>query len=265
MQIILCEDDSMFHGGVPTLVVIMVTFDNGKTKRLPYPADRTISALYEDLKAIADQVHDGSVVTPQEDIDPFKDSHRVSVKPTLKNKPSIPKVDKSNVIEKEDFVTLVRLDEGRSKDASCDLVLGGEYRVIKVYQTGITKPGDNHITHIANGYDVVDDSSPRPERTRVFPHEVTLVRKRNPPLEKEVGKFEEILHCPLCDAMNACVLEGDRFKAICESCQNDIDIQRIIKPCPSEKCKNDVSLFDVGDKFKGVCNKCKSVAEVEYA
>ena len=56
MQISLQEDDSMFHGGTPQLVVLVVKFDNGNTKRIPYEACKTIASLYQDLYAIAPQV-----------------------------------------------------------------------------------------------------------------------------------------------------------------------------------------------------------------
>ncbi len=51
MQIQLCEDDGIFHDGVPTMVVLLVKFDDGKVKRIPYPAEKSISALYQDLNS----------------------------------------------------------------------------------------------------------------------------------------------------------------------------------------------------------------------
>ena len=56
MQITLCEDDSLFFDGIPQNVVIVVKFDDGKTRRFPYSAEKSISALYQDLKSIIPQV-----------------------------------------------------------------------------------------------------------------------------------------------------------------------------------------------------------------
>lgn len=262
MQILLREDDGLFFGGIPRNVILEVTFDDGKKIRVPYSAEKSISALYEDLSSIAPQIKESTLDIPEEVVSPPEDfKHPLNVNKDHSREVS---KDRSNVIEREDFVTLTRLDEGRDKGATCDLILGNEYRVLKVYSTGITKPGENKITQIVNAYDVVDDSAARPERTRVFPHEVVLSRKRNTPPPLAPVKIEEILACPVCQDHNVCILEGDTFKGLCESCQNDISIKRLIKKCTGKKCGNEVALFDNGTNFKGICNKCRKFAEVEY-
>lgn len=272
MQITLCEDDGIFFDGVPRNVIILVKFDDGKQKRLPYPADKSISALYEDLNAIAPKVADQPLMTLPDRMEEAVDES-FSPKPKRPTLPPPPAehtykqpatVDKSNVIEKEDIVTLIRLDEGRSKDATCDLVVGSDYRVICVISTGVTLPGDNNITKIAQGYDVVNDKSQRPERTRVFPHEVVLKSKRQSPIIKKELTVSEILDCPLCATQNDLVLEGNAFKGVCVHCRADINIERIIKKCLTDKCGNDVSCLDVGGLYKGKCNKCLSELEVPY-
>lgn len=273
MQITLCEDDGIFFGGIPKNVVIVVKFDDGKTKRLPYPADKSISNLYEDLAAISTSASVGPLASSEMvimDDEPIK-AHEASSRPTNANKghssevPALPFVNKSNIIEKEDIVTLVKLDEGRNKDASCDLVVGGEYRVIKVIAVGVTLPGKDSITQMVQGYDVVSDSSDRPERTRVFPHEVQLLRKRNPPPVKDKGKVEEILKCPTCQEPNACYLDGTAFKGECVSCHNPIEIKRLIQKCATDKCGNDVALFEIEGTYHGTCTKCKGHMGVEHA
>lgn len=273
MQITLCEDDGVFHGGIPTMVVLMVKFDNGSTKRLPYPADKSISNLYEDLAAIAPQAsvshYAGSEMVMMDD-EPIK-AHEASSSPANANKGHSSEVTATlvyvnpNIIEKEDIVTLIKIDEGRNKDATCDLVVGGEYRVIKVFNVGVTLPGKDSITKMVQGYDVVSDSSDRPERTRVFPHEVQLLRKRTPPPPKEQSKIEEILNCPTCQEPNACYLDGAAFKGECVSCHNPIEIKRMIVRCATDKCGNDVALFEKDGQFLGTCNKCKSHVEVADA
>lgn len=280
MQIILCEDDSMFHDGVPTLVVLVVKFDDGKQKRIPYPADRTISALYEDLQSIAPQVAQGPTVPVEEELygesphltEFLKSKVQITgkaIEENIKVHP-VPKrsVDKSNIIEKEDIVTLVKLDEGRNKDATCLLIVGQEYRVISVASDNITMPGHNDVTRVVRGYDVVDDQADRQERTRVLPNEVALARKRTAPVIAKVIAIEEILNCPACNVANSLVLDGSEFKGTCVACLQDIAISRIIKKCQTDSCRKvgwDVSCVDIGGKYQGKCNKCQDTIEVPYA
>lgn len=268
MQITLCEDDSMFHDGVPTLVVLFIKFDDGKQKRIPYPADRTISALYQDLQSIAPQV----ATLPQQEIENPELKNLLEI--VLSNKinstgvlAAIPRVDKSNIIEKEDIVTLIKLDEGRNKDATCLLVVGQEYRVISVAADRVTLPGNDFISTVVRGYDVVDDKADRQERTRVYPNEVALARKRTTPIIAKISSVEEILNCPSCNVPNALILDGAEFKGVCTACEQEINISRIIKKCQTDSCRKegkDVSCFDVDGKYKGKCNKCQSSIEVPY-
>lgn len=273
MQITLCEDDGIFHDGVPQIVIVVVQFDDGKKKRLPYPADKTLSALYQDLQAIAPQVaelpQDIIIANGQDDTKILE----MSPKPIYQYKERVPGdlaaklIDKSNIIEKEDFVTLIRIDEGRDKEHSFLLMVGQELRVLSVISTMVTLPGHDDITKVVQGYDVVDDKAARPERTRVFPHEVALSRKRTAPIIPKNSKIEEILPCPGCNSPNSLALEGTDFKGTCASCGLDITIARIIKKCLTDNCKKDaiaVSCFDVGGKFQGKCNTCGSVVEVPY-
>lgn len=270
MQITLCEDDGIFHDGVPTMVVLMVTFDDGKKKRIPYPAEKSISALYQDLNEIAPKVS----VAPQENIadGDFVDIYNKNINviagkfepvaTTIKAMAPKSLIDKSNIIEKEDIVTLVMLDPGREKDETCLLEVGQELRVIKVKYGGTVIDG---VAPQAQQYDVVNDQSGRPERTVVYPHEVRLKRKRMPPVAVLEHKFEEMLPCPSCSAVNALMLEGDEFKGVCSECQCDIIISRIIAKCKTPKCNGKVSCFDVGGSYEGQCNQCKAKIEVPYA
>lgn len=271
MQITLMEDDGVFFGGIPRNVILVVKFDDGTQMRVPYSAEKSISALYEDLRNILPSTaFNRTVLEPSLTIEdlatlPVKIAELAKDKPSKLREKLLPVPDKSHVIEKEDIVTLVMLDPGRDPGASCDLVVGQEYRVVRVISTGVTLPGRSDITQMVQGYDIVDDHGPRPERTRVGPHEVQLLRKRVPPITKTVGLVEEILHCPTCSCANAMSLDGDVFKGQCASCLTDVEIKRIVKPCLTKDCGNDIALFDEGLQFKGTCNKCKSVMEVPYA
>lgn len=271
MQIQLCEDDGMFHGGIPQIVVLVVTFDDGKTKRIPYPADKSISALYQDLQAIAPQVAQApqafiaqeiipAVVPPSE---PTKDKV-----PNEKRAPSGPAVnlDKANVIEKEDIVTLVKLNPRDTvyNGTVSPLIIGMDYRVLTVMGPTIPTPDGKGIRRVVQGYEIIDDHAPTPERMIVTPDEVVLRSKRLSQIVAKVTAVEEILNCPSCQAPNVLVLEGSEFIGTCEKCETPITIARIISKCQTAKCGQEVSCFDVGGKYQGKCGKCKSLIEVPY-
>lgn len=270
MQIQLCEDDGLFHGGVPQIVVLMVKFDDGKTKRIPYPADKTISALYQDLNAIAPVVAE-SVPEIIEDIVIMgglegKPKKHIA---TFTNRPVEEKtlVGKSNTIEKEDIVTIVKLHERKDNFSGTEspLMIGMDYRVIKVMGPTIPTPDGKGVKKVVQGYEIIDDTAPTPERMIVYPDEVQLKNKRLSQVIKKVQAIEEMLPCPSCRTMNSLTLDGTDFKGNCEACGVDIDIGRMIKKCPSVGCGQEVSCFDVGGKYEGLCGKCKSNIEVPYA
>lgn len=276
-EIVLCEHDGVFFDGIPRNVVLIVTFHNGSKIRVPYAADKPISALYEDLNAIAPS--EGEKLTDLEIHQEMKEA-LVQAVPLIHDKVNSALAaakgeasakalydisDRANKIEKEDIVELIMLDPERSKDATCLLVVGQELRVISIKQTGIVLPGTNKITNVVRHYEVVDDHADRPERTVVFPAEVKLLRKRAAPIAKLEHKYEEMLPCPSCQVLNALVLDGSEYKGTCSACRQDISISRIIKSCQTDKCGQEVSCFDVGGKYEGRCNKCKSAIEVPYA
>ena len=49
MRIELCEDNGILNGGKPTLVIVLI---DGK-QRIPYPAEKTIQELYEDVRVLS--------------------------------------------------------------------------------------------------------------------------------------------------------------------------------------------------------------------
>lgn len=258
-KIILCEHDGVFFGGIPRNVVMMVTFFNGSEIRVPYAADKPISALYEDLNAIAPE--EGSPIEVLSTGEVKSEKH-VSSAPLAKAiataKVIHDTIDKSYTIEKEDIVKLIMLDPGRNKDQTCLLVVGQELRVITIRKSN----------NIVTSYEVVDDLCPRPERTTVYPQEVVLLRKRTPKEAILELKIEEIIPCPHCNVPNPLFLDGSEFKGICSECKQDIVVARIIKKCQTSTCAKDsqeVSCLDVGGKYEGQCNKCGVIVEVPYA
>ena len=269
MNITLCEDDSLFHGGTPQLVVLVVKFDNGNTKRIPYEACKTIASLYQDLYAIAPQVAEEKQVNI-EDIKPvevpkvMKDFVEEKSKATIQAHKEI--IDKSFTIEKEDIVTLIKLNPREFQSGTVSpLIVGMDYRVLKVIGPTIPTPDGKGIKKIIQGFEVIDDSAPTPERMIVTPDEVQLKSKRLSQIIKKTQSVEEMLPCPDCRTQNALTLVGTDFKGICEACGKDIDIGRVIKKCPSVGCGQEVSCFDVGGKYEGLCGKCKAKIEVAYA
>jgi hypothetical protein len=268
MQIQLCEDDGLFHDGVPQIVILVVKFDDGKTKRIPYPADKTISALYQDLNAIAPQVAEA----PPEVIEDIVVMGGMADKPkehiaTFTNRPQ-PKAqeDLSNVICKEDIVTLIKLNPREFQSGTVSpLIVGMDYRVLKVIGPTIPTPDGKGIKKIIQGFEVIDDRAPTPERMVVTPDEVQLKSKRLSQVIKKTQSVEEMLPCPDCRTLNALTLVGTDFKGTCEACGKDIDIGRVIKKCSSVGCGQEVSCFDVGGKYEGLCGKCKAKIEVAYA
>lgn len=269
MQIQLCEDDGDFHGGTPQLVVLLVKFDNGNTKRIPYPAEKSIAALYQDLRTIEPPIQNSSQI----DLQSFKDqiisrvfssTPAAAVAPPSPLKPILAKTDKSNIIEKEDIVTLIKLNprDLQFSGMQSPLMVGMDYRVIEVL--GGTHPVTQQ--KMPSGYDVIDDTAPTPERMRVFPDEVQLKRKRVFLGIEKTSAIEEIIPCPACQKNNSLRLEGDSFIGTCDACGVDMAIARIFSTCKNNSCKdNKVSCFDVGGKYEGHCNKCRSVIEVPYA
>ena len=277
MQIQLCEDDGDFHdAGIPQLVVLVVKFDNGKTKRIPYPAEKTIASLYQDLKSIAPQYEykpsedlvfhevatpinlEPAVVAPKE---PTKDKV-----PSEQRATRAPAEDLSNVICKEDIITLIKLNPREFQSGTVSpLIVGMDYRVLKVIGPTIPTPDGKGIKKIIQGFDVIDDTAPTPERMVVTPDEVQLKSKRLSQVIKKTQAVEEMLPCPDCRTLNALTLVGTDFKGTCEACGVDIDIGRVIKKCPSVGCGQEVSCFDVGGKYEGLCGKCKAKIEVAYA
>lgn len=279
MQIQLCEDDGDFHGGTPQLVVLVVKFDDGKTKRIPYPAEKSIAALYQDLRAIAPQVGDQKVditsyaeAKGQAGVNTIKETFKAAYEPPSPNKTPLTKTDKSNVIEKEDIVTMVKLNERDTvySGMQSPLMVGMDYRVIEIFGKHHPVTGNRMV----NGYDVIDDTAATPERMRVFPDEIVLKSKRVLLGVEKTSAVEEILPCPACQFNNSLQLEGSDFKGVCQSCGVDIVIGRITTTCQTPACKKDasgrnietkVSCFDVGDKYEGTCGKCRSTIEVPYA
>lgn len=281
MQIQLCEDNGLIcEGGIPTLVVLLVKFDDGKTRRIPYEAEKTIAALYQDLRAIEPIISDAPQVTA--DAHPFESLELAKAKASIavetvhkaieeayKAPSTAVKHDRSHVIEKEDIVTLVKLNtdvrDNNFSGSLSPLVVGMEYRVIAVLGQTIPTPDGKGVKKIVQGYEVLDDSASTKERMVVLPDEVQLRSKRISNIIPKVSAVEEVLECPSCGSKNSLTLKDDLFVGVCDNCKIDLVIARIVQKCGTPKCGKDVSCFDVGGKYEGTCGHCKAKIEVPYA
>lgn len=290
MQIQLCEDDGLFHeGGIPTMVIILVKFDDGKTKRIPYPADKPISALYQDLRAIEPQIKESSELKAIKSLESFipieeqmstdrpgiHQEDASNATPSVIKQPSTAvKQDRSHVIEKEDIITLIKLNPRDTvyHGTLSPLIIGMDYRVIAVLGPKIPTPDGKGIRQVIQGFEVLDDHAATPERMIVTPDEVQLKSKRLSKIIEKTTAVEEILPCPNCQVHNSLILKGTDFVGTCQACNAEITIARIIKKCGTPKCTNqvtnqpsEVSCFDVGGKYEGQCGECRTKIEVPYA
>ena len=191
MDIKISEDNGFLFGGVPTLVVVTVTFDNGKVVRFPYTAEKAISALYEDLS----RVNQDEVKTTPVIIHPSPVNIHPGADVIEKTFPPIVDTSRTNEIEREDIVTCVKVED-RGQGASVDIHVGGQYRVLKVHGKSLSM-GDGQTRQMIDGYDVIDDQAPVPFRVYVFAHEVSLLRKHGVKAKKFLTK-EVDLKCPKC-------------------------------------------------------------------
>lgn len=208
MTISLCEDDGIFFGGKPRNVVLSIVFDDGRKLRVPYSADKSISEMYEDLG----KINENKKIVIKNIFSDYAVAIADSSIRTIENKVTESLANKNNTIEKEDIVKCIKVED-RGKGATVDIVVGGEYRVIK-----ITKQNG-----MITSYDVVDDTADTRRRIYVMPHEVEFLRKRVAPVFKEIGSPEEIFPCGICKKPIACVKSDDgMFRGVCEDCNKEI-------------------------------------------
>lgn len=227
MRVELCEDDGFLFNGTPKSIVVLVTADDGRKVKFPYNAKNSLAKLYMDAREFCINVPHSTFIDNSELAmsklslrDSSKDKHFTLADP--------------NKIEREDIVRCIMLEK---REDSCSLKVGGEYRILKVHRKDFPTGPNGEMQTVYDGYDVVDDNSPNPIRTMVFPHEVTLLRKRTPPNQK-VRILEEIINCGFCQEPNALPLNEEKNKYIgsCSKCSQPIEAER-----PSVKSTNKAS------------------------
>lgn len=201
MKIELCEDNGfMSEDGKPTLVVLVVTRDDGKQVRIPYYADHTIQQLYEDVQKIGHV--EISAHSIEENPAPVM-SNRVDVLPL-----------KGSTIERNDIIKCVHLEKDLDGNPNPDLEIGKEYRVIDIVTNG----------KVVAYYEVIDDNANEKMRIPIFPTECALVKKFTPgPPRRQV--FEMTKMCD-CGEVNSIELNGDRYVGQCEKCGRPLEEMR---------------------------------------
>lgn len=207
MKIVLEENDSFIQSdGIATMVVVAVTKDDGKVVRFPYTAmSKTISDLISDIN----EKIGNAIPSVIERIENTESSY---LKPFESIKSLIKESD--GQIKKEDLVKCIKLLP-RDKDAPIDMVIGGIYRVLELPK--------NKIPY----YEVIDDTdyhrADTPRRVAAFPEEIAFFAKRKSPIPKEVGRFEQLINCPLCQKRISCVrMDDNKYHGLCEDCQHEI-------------------------------------------
>lgn len=202
MRIELCEDNGVLNGGKPTLVIVLI---DGK-QRIPYPADKTIQQLYEDVGKIP-LVLNNEIIQPLNLYPGGLDYSRGEPKEPFEGKELKPGVVHQNPwsIEREDIVRCIKAYE---REGNNDLKVGDQYRVIDI------KKYNGRVEY----YEVLDDNAPAKYRIKVAPEEIELLRKA-PPKEPKNNNYKDIIKRCSCGTENALVLIGDRYEGLCTKCQ----------------------------------------------
>ena len=223
MRIELCEDNSLINDGVPTLIVVDITKDDGTNIRMPYEADKTIQQLYADVSKIP------SLPTRKREM-VFKENHKTQEDINLNDALTDVLGDQSKTIQSEDIVQCVHVverDDGLEEDMTP--ILGHEYRVIEVL-----KKGPNVMA-----YHVLDDKADTKIRIPVFPNEIKLLRKKPPlrPEERRVMRPSVIKKCD-CGEDAALLLSEDetKYEGECPNtaCRRHLEEARKTQPAIKE-------------------------------
>lgn len=232
MEIRICEDNGcMCADGKPSLVVLVVMFDNGNQVRVPYEAGKTIADLYFDIKKLDKQgagtALGGENITTLLPIDIKKEQqHRKEmVYPgvTMSEPEAKPlAVDQSLTIQREDLVKVVNVlprfkDQTGNELMDPGIEAGGIYRVMKINKAVIVDPSTQELVDCVNNYEIINDKSATPVRLIAYPGEVVLHQKRKGKISK-VTRMEEIVKCE-CGFDNSLFLNNktNKYEGVCSN------------------------------------------------
>jgi hypothetical protein len=224
MKIVLEENDSFIQpDNIATMIVVAVTKDDGKVVRFPYAAEKSMSALIQDINA---KIGNATASLPRV----------VEVSGSLETASPVSKIPDAirqlagteGKIQREDLVKCIMVDPSRTnmkgQAPTIDIEVGAIYRVLKVIMNG---------PNVAS-YEVVDDTDYHkaeiPRRIVALPNEVEFFEKRKPPMKKDLGRFEEIFPCPNCSKNVVCYkMDDDKYHGSCE-CGQPIISDTVRKP-----------------------------------
>jgi len=195
MKIEICEDNGFMNDGKPTLVILLID----GTRRVPYPADKTIQQLYEDVAKMGN----GPLVK-----DNFNDMP-LDIHPLPMTRWGVDHVagaikDYNKIIQREDIVKCIK---AYGREGNNDLVVGNEYRVIDIEK----------VNGQVYSYEVIDDNAPIRYRISVAPEEIELLRKA-PIQPPKNNSYRDIIKKCECGEQNALVLTGDKYVGKCSKC-----------------------------------------------
>lgn len=220
----MCEDNGFLSDdGKPTLVVLVVTHDNGNKTRIPYEAGKTIANLYEDARRLA--CNPSAFLKINEQINKIEDIVTgriplVDLIPTdtnsqIKDRPS---GHDDLSIAREDQVKCIRQEKDIDGNVNEEIEVGKIYRVIDIIKK------NKRVSY----YEVLNDEKNDKIRIAVFPSEIELFKKfvRTTPPRKMT--FEMIERCD-CGTQVAVLLNGDFYEGVCEVCNNTLKVRRPVK------------------------------------
>ena len=190
MKIEINVPDFKIEGLLP---LVIVRFNQ---KEIPYPADRTLTQLIEDLAGVqpGPRIEGQPGTTPRRDPLPL---------PTETNREVY-----ASVIQRRDLVTCLEDVPGQDGNPQ-ELFKGKVYTVLDIHKQ------NGQIT----AFDIIDTEGDSPRRIPVFPSMIALKEKAGPPAEK-IQKFSIVRKCEKCKQDIALEKEtgSDLYAGICEVC-----------------------------------------------
>lgn len=179
------HDGMMYEDGVPRLIVVNVTTDDGRKFSFPHAADAQIRDLYEKVNRVPKTAHTPVQPIPQ---------------PPVRVEVSAAPANSGSSIERNDIVRYT----GEDSDDG-DIKKNDEVRVID-----IQKRNDKVVA-----YAVVNDNHPTPIRITLLPQDVVLVRKgKKPPVKRSVLNYSST--CDACGEEVILEAVGESLQGQCE-------------------------------------------------
>jgi hypothetical protein len=214
MSICIEEDDSFIQkDGKSKMIIVAVKKSDGKVVRFPYSAKLSLSSL---IKEVNEKIGVASVST--ERFVPLPD---IEVKASMFDIKNIIG-ESEGQIKKECLVKCVKLLP-RDKDAPIDMEVGQNYRVLAI------------PTGKVPYYEIIDDTDYHkadiPRRVAAYPEEIVFFQKRKPPIEKTVGRFEDIFNCELCKkSIVGYRMDDNKYHAMCNECNHETISDTVRQP-----------------------------------